>query len=625
MNENNKTESELILQSNNKIINSYYQSKIDLDSNSYSEDENSISYSSFKDQNKEDIYNSIKVFCKFRPNLNLNHGNSFIEYISNKEILINSSYSQGNYSVLYKFDGVFKHTDNQEYIFKSSCIDILESVLDGHNGSIIAYGQTGSGKTYTMTGGISIEEGIIQQSLKYIFNKIKNESIVKISIAEIYNEKVNDLIDLSNINLLIKKDLSNSIIIDNLSEYQVKNYDEVYEYIKKISKNRKTTSTILNDQSSRSHCLIIFNIIQENTFSKLIFVDLAGSERIGKSGIKELNIEETKNINKSLSNLGLVINCLSNKECNYIPYRDSKLTRILSDSIGGNSKTNIILTCSMDSSNELETVSTLRFGIRAKEVKNNCVINYNSYKKDEDSLYRTIELLKLRINDKDKLIKDLKTKLNHKNKQNEETEVSSIFKLNKMNIQPIKSNTIVNLQYLALKCINQTQFEILSKDNYDYSLYNIKVKSNIKEFRLYFMDEVEYKNYMKANLSTINNFNYSNDIAYSFKRNEKVYDFLLKTIHKKFSKFYNQTNNVQIKNEKITKIEKSIELSIINNENLYKKVEEYKKDLFLKEKTNFEKEKKVIFSILNEKTLKIEELKMKLNEKENYLNNKYEN
>lgn len=625
MNENNKTESELILQSNNKIINSYYQSKIDLDSNSYSEDENSISYSSFKDQNKEDIYNSIKVFCKFRPNLNLNHGNSFIEYISNKEILINSSYSQGNYSVLYKFDGVFKHTDNQEYIFKSSCIDILESVLDGHNGSIIAYGQTGSGKTYTMTGGISIEEGIIQQSLKYIFNKIKNESIVKISIAEIYNEKVNDLIDLSNINLLIKKDLSNSIIIDNLSEYQVKNYDEVYEYIKKISKNRKTTSTILNDQSSRSHCLIIFNIIQENTFSKLIFVDLAGSERIGKSGIKELNIEETKNINKSLSNLGLVINCLSNKECNYIPYRDSKLTRILSDSIGGNSKTNIILTCSMDSSNELETVSTLRFGIRAKEVKNNCVINYNSYKKDEDSLYRTIELLKLRINDKDKLIKDLKTKLNHKNKQNEETEVSSIFKLNKMNIQPIKSNTIVNLQYLALKCINQTQFEILSKDNYDYSLYNIKVKSNIKELGLYFMDEVEYKNYMKANLSTINNFNYSNDIAYSFKRNEKVYDFLLKTIHKKFSKFYNQTNNVQIKNEKITKIEKSIELSIINNENLYKKVEEYKKDLFLKEKTNFEKEKKVIFSILNEKTLKIEELKMKLNEKENYLNNKYEN
>jgi len=626
--------------------NLYQSDKDDSEINSNLENDSTVTYNPYHD---EDIYDNIKVYCRFRPDININQANSYIEYVSNKEIMLNTSYSKGNYSNIYKFDGIFKDTDNQDYIFKTSCIDILKSVVEGHNGCIIAYGQTGSGKTYTMTGSGNdyFEEGIIQRCLRYIYDILNKESYIKVSIAEIYNEKVNDLIDLSNKNLTIKKSIANSVDIDKLSEYKVNDYNEIIELIKKSSENRKTTSTILNNQSSRSHYLIIINIKQENTLSKLVFVDLAGSERIGKSGISDINIDETKNINKSLSNLGLVINCLTNKDCSYVPYRDSKLTRILSDSIGGNSKTSIILTCSMNSINEMETISTLRFGIRAKAVKNNCIINYNSYKKDEDSLYKTIEILKMRINHKDKIIKDLKNKLHHKN-INEVTGKSLILNnlhsINNDNQNRSKSFVNINNNYtikvskqdkyyknqcLNLKKINENEFEIIQKDNYDYSLYDIKIKSNKKEFKLYFMDETELKQYMTNNISSIYNIN---NKEYSYKRNKQVYEFLLKTIQKRFSDFYNQTMRISIKNDNKTMIkENNIEISILNNEKIRKDVSQYKENMLKTEKLdlfneicNFEKEKKLIFSILNEKTIKIEELKLELNEKDKIIsdNNK---
>ena len=195
---------------------------------------------------------------------------------------------------------------------------------------------------------------------------------VKISMLEIYMEKVKDLIDTSKVNLSIREDPVKGIYIENLSEHYVTCDDEVMGYLKIGNEGRSVASTNMNDTSSRSHSIVIITIHQNNIndlsakTGKLYLVDLAGSEKISKTGAEGLTLDEGKSINKSLTTLGMVINALTDGKSTHVPYRDSKLTRVLQESIGGNSKTSLIITCSPSIYNEAETISTLRFGLRAK-------------------------------------------------------------------------------------------------------------------------------------------------------------------------------------------------------------------------------------------------------------------
>lgn len=274
-------------------------------------------------------------------------------------------------------------------MYDAAAKPIIESVLDGFNGTIFAYGQTSSGKTHTMQGP-NIEDielqGIIPRMVRTVFTRIENASAdimfsVHVSMVEIYNERIKDLIDPSKDNLRIHEKQGKGVYLQDVNEQYIESENQIYDLMRLGNKNRSTAATNMNAESSRSHSIFILTITQNNTadlsckIGKLYLVDLAGSERISKTGAEGQTLDEAKSINQSLTTLGKVIKALTDKKTNHIPYRESKLTRMLSESLGGNSKTCLIITCSPHPYNDQETLSTCRFGQRARSIKNNAKVN----------------------------------------------------------------------------------------------------------------------------------------------------------------------------------------------------------------------------------------------------------
>ncbi|CAO3609666.1 unnamed protein product [Cunninghamella blakesleeana] len=229
-------------------------------------------------------------------------------------------------------------------------------------------------------------KGIIPRIVGQIFDSIMAapsnlEFTVKVSYMEIYMEKVRDLLNPSHDNLAIHEDKTKGVYVKDLLEVYVGSSEEVYEVMRRGSNNRVVAYTNMNAESSRSHSIVVVTITQKNVDTgaaksgKLYLVDLAGSEKVGKTGASGQTLEEAKKINKSLTALGMVINSLTDGKSSHVPYRDSKLTRILQESLGGNSRTTLIINCSPSSYNEAETLSTLRFGMRAKSIKNKAKVN----------------------------------------------------------------------------------------------------------------------------------------------------------------------------------------------------------------------------------------------------------
>ncbi|KAJ1894922.1 hypothetical protein LPJ66_004899 [Kickxella alabastrina] len=229
-------------------------------------------------------------------------------------------------------------------------------------------------------------KGIIPRIVEGIFEKIVEsppilEYMVKTSYMEIYMERIRDLLNPDESNLPVHEDKANGVYVKGLMEVFVGSIDEVYEVMRQGAKNRVVASTNMNAESSRSHSIFQITIEQKDTVTgktkmgRLFLVDLAGSEKVGKTGATGQTLEEAKKINKSLSALGMVINALTDGKSTHIPYRDSKLTRILQESLGGNSRTTLIINCSPSSFNASETVGTLRFGMRAKSIKNKAKVN----------------------------------------------------------------------------------------------------------------------------------------------------------------------------------------------------------------------------------------------------------
>uniref|UniRef100_A0A673B5E4 Kinesin-like protein n=1 Tax=Sphaeramia orbicularis TaxID=375764 RepID=A0A673B5E4_9TELE len=299
---------------------------------------------------------SIRVVCRFRPlnSAEVARGDKYIPKFKGDDCVQIAGKP-------YYFDQVFQSNTTQEQFYNAVAQKIVRDVLEGYNGTIFAYGQTSSGKTHTMEGKLHDQDmmGIIPRIVQDIFNYIYSmdenlEFHIKVSYFEIYLDKIKDL-------------------LDSIPE-------EVMEAIDEGKNSRHVAVTNMNEHSSRSHSIFLINIKQENTQTeqkmtgKLYLVDLAGSEKVGKTGAEGTVLDEAKMINKSLSALGNVISALA-EGSTYVPYRDSKMTRILQDSLGGNCRTTMVICCSPSSFNDAETRSTLLFGQRAKTIKNTVSLN----------------------------------------------------------------------------------------------------------------------------------------------------------------------------------------------------------------------------------------------------------
>jgi len=333
--------------------------------------------------------NTIKVVARFRPQ-------NRIERDANSEQIVTFPSQEGlklttkDASSAFTFDRVFPTNTAQHDVFDYSIRGTVDDVLAGYNGTVFAYGQTGSGKTYTMMGAGSIGDqeakGIIPRIVEQIFHSIMSsdgsvEFTVKVSYMEIYMEKIRDLLVPTNDNLPVHEDKARGVYVKGLHEFYVGSVEEVYEILERGGAARMVAATNMNQESSRSHSIFVIEVAQKNVETgsaksgRLFLVDLAGSEKVGKTGASGQTLEEAKKINKSLTSLGMVINALSDGKSSHIPYRDSKLTRILQESLGGNSRTTLIINCSPSAYNYEETVSTLRFGERAKTIKQKAKVN----------------------------------------------------------------------------------------------------------------------------------------------------------------------------------------------------------------------------------------------------------
>ncbi|KAM0745937.1 kinesin heavy chain [Meredithblackwellia eburnea MCA 4105] len=339
--------------------------------------------------------NNIKVVCRFRPpnalELRETGGESIVSIDAEGTTvkMKGQETMKGPDADGFTFDRVFQMNTKQSEVYTYGVSQIVDDVMNGYNGTVFAYGQTGSGKSHTMMGpDIDSPEmkGIIPRITEQIFASIMSspanlEYLVKVSYMEIYMERIRDLLAPENDNLPIHEDKARGVYVKNLSDFYVGNAPEVYEIMRQGGNSRAVSSTQMNAESSRSHSIFVITVQQRNTDTgtqktgSLFLVDLAGSEKIGKTGATGQTLEEAKKINKSLSALGMVINALTDGKSSHIPYRDSKLTRILQESLGGNSRTTLIINCSPSAYNEVETISTLRFGMRAKSIKNKARIN----------------------------------------------------------------------------------------------------------------------------------------------------------------------------------------------------------------------------------------------------------
>ncbi|XP_054637397.1 kinesin-like protein KIF13A isoform X4 [Dunckerocampus dactyliophorus] len=348
---------------------------------------------------------------------------------------------------VFAFDHCFWSMDDsnvpkyagQEVVFKCLGEGILENAFQGYNACIFAYGQTGSGKSFSMMGN-GEQPGLIPRLCCSLFERVHidaNEAHtfkVEVSYMEIYNEKVRDLLDPkgSRQSLKVREHKVLGPYVDGLSQLAVTSFEDIEVLMSEGNKSRTVAATNMNEESSRSHA--VFSIIVTQTLydlqsgnsgekvSKMSLVDLAGSERVSKTGAAGERLKEGSNINKSLTTLGCVISALADQsagkgKAKFVPYRDSVLTWLLKDNLGGNSKTAMIATVSPAADNYEETLSTLRYADRAKRIVNHAVVNEDPNARIIRELREEVEKLKVQLSQAESLkAPELKEKLHESEK-----------------------------------------------------------------------------------------------------------------------------------------------------------------------------------------------------------------
>ncbi|KAG6799805.1 protein claret segregational [Apis mellifera caucasica] len=339
----------------------------------------------------QEMKGNIRVFCRVRPRTPNEFGKPMCIMNFIDECTIEVGKFDGSDAVScsgklrgtrqeFTFDKVFPSTANQKDIFEELAL-LVQSALEGYNVCVFAYGQTGSGKTYTMEGLPGIEkEGMIPRTVRHIFEEMKEfqllgwEYRIEASFLEIYNEHIVDLLDSqSKIHEIRMADSKgHDLYVSNLKIEEIHSPEELHECLLTAQRNRAVAATQSNERSSRSHSVARIKLIgmhktkEEVSIGNLNLVDLAGSERL--KGEESVRLAETKNINKSLANLGNVILALLKKQ-EHIPYRNSKLTHLLMPSLGGNSKTLMLLNISPLDECYNETLNSLRFASNVNSCK----------------------------------------------------------------------------------------------------------------------------------------------------------------------------------------------------------------------------------------------------------------
>ena len=589
---------------------------------------------------------NVNVICRFRPmnDLEKNSGNEQVcDFTSPTSLTFHSSREKNVYRFI--FDRIFPPSSTQQDIYDFGVKGIIDSVLDGYNGTVLAYGQTSSGKTYTMQGEMDEErtQGIIPRMINHVFKHIyKNEGtdfMIKVSMIEIYQEKIRDLFDVSKVNLNIREDTIKGIYVDGASERYVGCPNDVLALLEMGSANRAQAATNMNEHSSRSHSIFILTINQTNKaegvskVGKLYLVDLAGSEKISKTGATGHTLEEAKIINKSLTTLGRVINNLTDGKSTHIPYRESKLTRVLQESLGGNSKTCLIITCSPSIYNESESLSTLRFGERAKKIKNKPKINKEitvaELQKLVTQLKEKLKTADARIAQLENYIKqnglsvpasnykqevDEEEKRRQKDEKDkardEEKEINDLMK--KM---AGEKSSITDRIGKALNILSANSDEDFSYDNRIEAIANLKfIKEQIESKGININNKIDNKNISNDTSASGDNNNFSALQGNCIKYISKIKDFkeiqgnpnLMKLVHglhlqiKKLGEVGDDKNEgFEGSDDSLGKL-KNYEDKDIQTEKLE---EEYDK---INEK--FEREKRVLYKQIEDKTLIINNL-----------------
>ncbi|KAM4625912.1 kinesin-like protein KIF6 [Polymixia lowei] len=349
------------------------------------------------------VKQTIQIFARVKPTKkttavysvdNEEQTGASLEFVVPKD-LADGFINNKRESYKFRFQEVFDQTAKQEDVFETIAKPVADRVLTGYNGTIFAYGQTGSGKTFTITGGAEryIDRGIIPRTLSYLYQRFTQDSSMvyttHISYLEIYNEVGYDLLDprheashLEDLpKVTIMEDSDQNIHLKNLSLQQSANEEEALNLLFLGDTNRMIAETPMNQASTRSHCIFTVHLCRREPGSdtvrrsKLHLVDLAGSERVGKTGVGGQLLTEAKYINLSLHYLEQVIIALSEKNRSHIPYRNSMMTSVLRDSLGGNCMTTMIATVAVDKRNLDESISTCRFAQRVALIKNEALLN----------------------------------------------------------------------------------------------------------------------------------------------------------------------------------------------------------------------------------------------------------
>ncbi|XP_069749139.1 kinesin family member 4 isoform X2 [Narcine bancroftii] len=318
----------------------------------------------------------------------------------------------------FSYDYVFDPCAEQEEVFNVTVYPLIQGIFKGYNATVLAYGQTGSGKTYSMGGtytsgqegdpSVGVIPRVINMLFKLIEESSENDFALKVSYLEIYNEEILDLLDSSRekSQIHIREDPKEGIKIVGLMEKKVNTAMEMVGCLEQGNSTRTVAATAMNSQSSRSHAIFTITVEQrkksdKNYYirSKFHLVDLAGSERQKKTKAEGDRLKEGININRGLLSLGNVISALGdeNNRKGFVPYRDSKLTRLLQDSLGGNSHTLMIACVSPADSNLEETLNTLRYADRARKIKNKPVVNFDPQAAELQRLKQQVQELQVRL------------------------------------------------------------------------------------------------------------------------------------------------------------------------------------------------------------------------------------
>ena len=613
---------------------------------------------SIKSNNEENLINnnnnnieSFKVYVRIRPNLpkdiniaknnNLNNTNLTKTLYSPKNLSKGSFYEKTNMlkvdkNILYLediknhknknnkifiFDNVFIGSANNEMVFNESIKSMIDKIIEGYNSTALAYGVTGTGKTYTIFGDLSNnfkDEGIIFKACDYLFEKIEvnktgdniNNNIdyyIKILYIEIYNEIVKDLINENSTSLMIVEDPQKGVICPNAKEIIINDSIELKKIINEGNKRRTMASTNQNQFSSRSHAILQMTLEKkikksednyEIYFSKFLVVDLAGSERGMERGKRR---EEGVNINKSLFTLGSCLNILSEKSNmgKFVPYRDSKLTRLLKDSLGGNILTVMLACISPCPYNYDETLSTLNYAFKAKKITKKVMknikeidINNLQYKEMIDTLKNEISQLKKIIKNqelklKEKIINDKEEDINkeniniNENENNDKTlninnkeivETIEIHgKKDSLNLRSfLDNNNILDLKESNEIIMSNTEKENFYKKKEIQAILNINKEENINEEDINIDFHNNYIQKLINNDFDINTLKIQIDII---KRDKYLLEKYLERENNKDEKIINKYNSIKLIYDKYIeiineKLVESIEQNMIYNFNI---------------------------------------------------------